>query len=63
MNHRCIITILLTSEFRPLCARQTDIIIMKNGDRMTCKIKGLDCGVLHVDSTPSMALPLLIGRE
>jgi hypothetical protein len=27
----------------------TDVLVMKNGDRMTCKIKGLDLGVLYVD--------------
>lgn len=34
----------------PLYARdKTDVLVMKNGDRMTCKIKGLDSGVLYVD--------------
>jgi hypothetical protein len=28
--------------------RTTDVIVMKNGDRMTCEIKGLDNGVLSV---------------
>lgn len=33
----------------PLLARdKTDVLIMKNGDRMTCEIKGLDTGVLYV---------------
>jgi uncharacterized protein DUF481 len=33
----------------PLFARdKTDVIVMKNGDRMTCQIKGLDAGVLYV---------------
>jgi hypothetical protein len=27
---------------------KTDIIVMKNGDRMTCQVKGLDAGVLSV---------------
>jgi hypothetical protein len=32
-----------------LFAREkTDVLIMKNGDRMTCQIKGLDSGVLYV---------------
>lgn len=26
----------------------TDVMVMKNGDRMTCQIKGLDAGVLYV---------------
>jgi hypothetical protein len=33
----------------PLLAREkTDVLIMKNGDRMTCEIKGLNSGVLYV---------------
>ena len=33
----------------PLYAREkTDVLVMKNGDRMTCQIKGLDSGVLYV---------------
>lgn len=33
----------------PLLARdKTDVLIMKNGDRMTCEVKGLDGGVLYV---------------
>ena len=33
----------------PLIARdQTDVMVMKNGDRMTCKVKGLSAGVLYV---------------
>lgn len=33
----------------PLFARDnTDLLIMKNGDHMTCQIKGLDSGVLYV---------------
>ena len=28
---------------------KTDVMVMKNGDRMTCAIKGLDSGVLYVD--------------
>ena len=32
-----------------LFAREkTDVLVMKNGDRMTCQIKGLDAGVLYV---------------
>src|SRR6516162_1354391 len=34
----------------PLEAREkTDVLVMNNGDRMTCAIKGLDEGVLYVD--------------
>jgi hypothetical protein len=33
----------------PLVASdKSDVIVMKNGDRMTCQIKGLDAGVLYV---------------
>lgn len=33
----------------PLFARdKTDVLVMKNGDRMTCQVKGLDAGVLYV---------------
>ncbi len=33
----------------PLFAREnTDVLVMKNGDRMTCQGKGLDAGVLYV---------------
>lgn len=33
----------------PLCAREnTDVLVMKNGDRLTCRVKGLDQGVLYV---------------
>jgi len=34
---------------RPLIARDnTDVLVMKNGDRMTCQVKGLESGVLYV---------------
>ena len=40
------LTLLFSS---PLFARDnTDVIVMKNGDRMTCEIKGLSAGVLSV---------------
>jgi hypothetical protein len=33
----------------PLFAREnTDVLVMRNGDRMTCQVKGLDAGVLYV---------------
>jgi hypothetical protein len=44
----------------PLCAREkTDVIVMKNGDRFTCEVKGLNTGVLsvgldYVDGTVSV---------
>ena len=48
MNIRTVIlsAVLLAA---PLFARdKTDVLVMKNGDRMTCQIKGLDSGVLYV---------------
>src|SRR6201998_2094203 len=27
---------------------KTDVLVMTNGDRMTCEVKGLDAGVLYV---------------
>lgn len=34
----------------PLSARdKTDVLVMKNGDRMTCEVKGLERGVLYVN--------------
>jgi hypothetical protein len=36
----------------PLFAREkTDVIVMKNGDRLTCEIKGLSAGVLSIRLT------------
>ena len=32
-----------------LARDKTDLIVMNNGDRMTCEIKGLDAGVLYVN--------------
>jgi hypothetical protein len=33
----------------PIFARdKTDVMVMKNGDRMTCEVKGLEAGVLYV---------------
>jgi len=50
MKHRSnllgFIVVLLTM---PLFARdKTDALVMKNGDRMTCEVKGLNAGVLYV---------------
>jgi hypothetical protein len=44
----------------PLLARDmTDLLVMKNGDRMTCQVKGLNAGVLfvafdYIDGTASV---------
>src|SRR5580704_6510834 len=33
----------------PLTAREKiDVLVMNNGDRLTCEVKGLDAGVLYV---------------
>jgi len=50
MNHRTMLLgIILVLLVVPLFARdKTDSLVMKNGDRMTCEVKGLDAGVLYV---------------
>ena len=48
MNLRAIVLCLILP--LPLHAREkTDVMVMKNGDRLTCEVKGLDRGVLYVD--------------
>ena len=61
MNSRALILgLLLLSLTAPIFARdKTDILVMKNGDRMTCEVKGLDAGVLYasfdyIDGTTSV---------
>ncbi len=50
MNVRAIVlSFALLLAASPLFAREkTDVLVMKNGDRLTCEIKGLDGGVLYV---------------
>ena len=49
MNIRVILLIGVLIFTIPLFARdKTDVLVMKNGDRMTCQIKGLEAGVLYV---------------
>src|SRR5689334_24686023 len=49
MNIRTILLICALVCTTPLLAREkTDVLVMKNGDRMTCEVKGLDAGVLYV---------------
>jgi hypothetical protein len=49
MNVRVVLLISGLVLTTPLFAREnTDVIVMKNGDRMTCQVKGLDEGVLYV---------------
>jgi hypothetical protein len=49
MNIRTIILMTVVLVAAPLYAREkTDVLIMKNGDHMTCQVKGLNAGVLYV---------------
>jgi Protein of unknown function, DUF481 len=49
MNMRVVLLSAIMLLTAPLFAREkTDVLVMKNGDHMTCQIKGLDAGVLHV---------------
>ena len=44
-----VIAILIVFSALPVLAREkTDLLVMKNGDHMTCEVKGLDAGVLYV---------------
>src|SRR6201993_2334495 len=50
MNSRFLLLPLALLFAVPLHARdKTDVMVMTNGDRMTCTIKGLNEGVLYVD--------------
>src|SRR5271167_1410013 len=49
MNIRAVILCFALFFAAPLFAREsTDVIVMKNGDRITCEVKGLSGGVLYV---------------
>src|ERR1700689_755698 len=49
MKARTFVVVLTLFCTLPLFARpKTDVLVMKNGDRLTCEIKGLDEGVLYV---------------
>jgi Protein of unknown function, DUF481 len=49
MNIRAVFLISALVLTTPLFARtNTDVLVMKNGDRMTCQVKGLDEGMLYV---------------
>jgi Protein of unknown function, DUF481 len=49
MNLKAIVLFAATLVANPLLAREkTDIIIMKNGDRITCEIKGLNSDTLFI---------------
>jgi putative salt-induced outer membrane protein YdiY len=49
MNIRTIVLSFTLLVALPLFAREkTDVLVMRNGDRLTCEVKGLDAGVLYV---------------
>ncbi len=49
MKVRTVVFAFLVLLAAPLFAREkTDVLVMKNGDRLTCEIKGLEDGVLYV---------------
>jgi hypothetical protein len=49
MKIRLVILCLCFLSNVPLLARQKiDVLVMRNGDRMTCEVKGLEAGVLYV---------------
>ena len=49
MNTRTILLGFAMLLAAPLLARdKTDVMVMNNGDRLTCEVKGLDAGVLYV---------------
>ncbi len=49
MNFRATVLILVIVAAAPSFARdKTDVLVMKNGDHLTCRIKGLADGVLYV---------------
>jgi len=43
-----ILTVCLSLAPSLLARDKIDVLVMKNGDRMTCEVKGLDAGVLYV---------------
>jgi hypothetical protein len=64
MNSRHLILVVLFTLTPPLFARdKTDRLIMKNGDSLTCEIKGLDGGVLYVSFDYIDAQRPLTGRR
>lgn len=49
INFRIIVLTSFLLFVAPLCANErTDVLVMKNGDRLTCEVVGLDAGVLYV---------------
>jgi hypothetical protein len=49
MNLRKCLRLIIVLLAVPLFARdKTDVLVMKNGDRITCEVKSLDAGALYV---------------
>jgi hypothetical protein len=49
MNLRRIVLRAIMPAAWPLAAREkTDVLVMKNGDRLTCEIKSLSADVLYI---------------
>ena len=49
MNFRIIILIVILPAVALHARDKTDVMVMKNGDRMTCEVKALERGILFVD--------------
>ena len=45
---RIVLALVLLFAVRVYARDKTDVLVMRNGDRMTCEVKGLDAGVLYV---------------
>jgi hypothetical protein len=59
MNTRfLLLTLALLFPVQLYARDKTDIMVMTNGDRLTCEVKGLDAGVLYVSFDTSTAPPL-----
>ena len=64
MNARIFALLLALLLAVPLFARdKSDVIIMKNGDHVTCEIKGLDENTLFISVDYILNTSLLIGRR
>jgi hypothetical protein len=49
MNAKMLLPCLLVLFSWPLCAREkSDVLVMRNGDRLTCEIKSLDSDTLSI---------------
>jgi hypothetical protein len=49
MNSRALVLTIILLAVPVLAREKSDVMIMKNGDRMTCQIRRLEGGVLYVD--------------